>query len=364
MTHHRRSFLKHAGAGAATGGAILGAPAIVHAQPTIRWRMPTSFAKSLNTLFGVTENVVKRVAVLTDGKFQISAHAPGEIVPALQVLDAVQNGTVEIGHTALYYYFGKDPTWAFGTTVPFGLNQRQTNSWWFYGGGDKLFNEFAAKSGIVAMISGNTGTQMGGFFRKEINSVEDLKGLKFRIAGLAGGMFSRLGVVPQQIAAGEIYSSLEKGTIDAAEWVGPYDDEKLGLGKVAKFYYTPGFWEGSAALHTIVNQKAWDALPPAYKAALQVASSEANTDLMAEYDSVNPPALRRLLASGVQLRAFPKPVMDACYASMQDIYKELAEKNAEFKKLHDHYFTFARDQVAWHRVAEARFDDFISSVRR
>ncbi|MCZ8104638.1 MAG: TRAP transporter substrate-binding protein DctP, partial [Burkholderiales bacterium] len=276
----------------------------------------------------------------------------------------VQNGTVEIGHTALYYYFGKDPTWAFGTTVPFGLNQRQTNSWWFYGGGDKLFNEFAAKSGIVAMISGNTGTQMGGFFRKEINSVEDLKGLKFRIAGLAGGMFSRLGVVPQQIAAGEIYSSLEKGTIDAAEWVGPYDDEKLGLGKVAKFYYTPGFWEGSAALHTIVNQKAWDALPPAYKAALQVASSEANTDLMAEYDSVNPPALRRLLASGVQLRAFPKPVMDACYASMQDIYKELAEKNAEFKKLHDHYFTFARDQVAWHRVAEARFDDFISSVRR
>jgi TRAP-type mannitol/chloroaromatic compound transport system substrate-binding protein len=360
----RRSFIRQAGTAAATGGVILGAPAIVSAQPTIRWRMPSSFAKSLTTLFGVTENVTKRVAALTDGKFQISAHAPGEIVPALQVLDAVQNGTVEIGHSATYYYFGKDPAWAFGTVVPFGMNQRQTNSWWYYGGGEKVFNEFAAKNGVITLISGNTGTQMGGFFRKEINSVDDLKGLKFRIAGLAGGMFAKLGVVPQQIAAGDIYSSLEKGTIDAAEWVGPFDDEKLGLGKVARFYYTPGFWEGNAALHTIVNLKAWESLPPAYKAALQSASAEANADLMAEYDAVNPPALRRLLAGGVQLRAFPKPVMDACYAVMQDIYKDIADKNPEFKKLHDHYFAFAKDQIAWHRVAEARFDDFMAGARR
>jgi TRAP-type mannitol/chloroaromatic compound transport system substrate-binding protein len=360
----RRSFVTKAGITAATGGVILGAPAIVSAQPTIRWRMPTSFAKSLTTLYGVTENVTKRVAALTDGKFTISPHAPGEIVPALQVLDAVQNGTVEIGHTALYYYFGKDPTWAFGTTVPFGMNQRQTNSWWYYGEGSKVFGEFAAKNGIVAMISGNTGTQMGGFFRKEINTTEDLKGLKFRIAGLAGQMFSRLGVVPQQIAAGEIYSALEKGTIDAAEWVGPFDDEKLGLGKVAKFYYTPGFWEGSAALHTIVSQKAWDSLPASYKAALQVASAEANADLMAEYDAVNPPALRRLLASGVQLRAFSKPVMDAAFGSMQEVYKEIADKNADFKRIHDHYFAFLRSQVAWHGVAEARFDQYMAGAVR
>ncbi|MEN9314963.1 MAG: Alpha-keto acid-binding periplasmic protein TakP [Pseudomonadota bacterium] len=360
----RRSFLRQAGTTAATGGVILGAPAIVQAQPTVRWRMPSSFAKSLSTLYGVGEVISKRVASLTDGKFTISNHAPGEIVPALQVLDAVQSGTVEIGHTALYYYFGKDPTWSFGTAVPFGLNARQMNSWWYHGGGDKVYNEFAGKNGVVALLAGNTGTQMGGWFRKEINTLDDMKGLKFRIAGLAGAVMAKLGAVPQQIAAGDIYSSLEKGTIDAAEWVGPFDDEKLGLGKVARFYYTPGFWEGGPGLHTIVNQKAWESLPPAYKSALQAACAEGNVDLMAEYDAVNPPALRRLLAGGAQLRAFPKVVMDAAYAAALDIYKETAEKNADFKKVHDHYFNFAKDQISWHQVAEARFDGFMATTRR
>jgi TRAP-type mannitol/chloroaromatic compound transport system substrate-binding protein len=360
----RRSFLKNAAGGAAAGGAILGAPAIVHAQPTVRWRLPSSFAKSLDTLFGVSDFITKRVAALTDGKFQISTHAPGEIVPALQVLDAVQNGTVEIGHTALYYYFGKDPTWAFGTAVPFGMNYRQYNAWWHHGNGDKVFNEFANKNGVVAILSGNTGTQMGGFFRKEINSIDDLKGLKFRVGGFAGSVLSRLGVVPQQIAAGDIYPALEKGTIDAAEWVGPYDDEKLGLSKVAKFYYTPGWWEGGPALHTIVNNKSWESLPPLYKEALRSACAEGNVDLMAKYDALNPAALRRLLAGGTQLRAFPKPVLDASYAAAQEIYKETNEKNAEFKKVHDSYFGFLRDQIAWFGVAEGRFDDYMASVRR
>ena len=361
----RRSFINKAGTGAAlAGGAILGAPAIVHAQPTVRWRMPSSFAKSLDTLFGVSDVVAKRVASLTDGKFQISTHAPGEIVPALQVLDAVQNATVEIGHTALYYYFGKDPTWAFGTAVPFGLNARQYNAWWYHGGGNKVFNDFANKGGVHAILSGNTGVQMGGWFRKEINTVDDLKGLKFRVGGFAGAVLSKLGVVPQQIAAGDIYPALEKGTIDAAEWVGPYDDEKLGLAKVARFYYTPGWWEGGPALHTIVNLKAWESLPPTYKSALEAACAEGNVDLMAKYDAVNPPALRRLLGGGTQLRAFTKPVMDASYAAAQEIYKETNEKNAEFKKVYDHYFGFQRDQISWGQVAEGRFDDYMASVRR
>jgi TRAP-type mannitol/chloroaromatic compound transport system substrate-binding protein len=359
----RRSFLSKAGATAATGSVILGAPAIVSAQPTVRWRMASSFPKSLDTLYGAADILTRRVNGLTGGRFQISLHPAGEIVPPLQVLDAVQNGTIECGHTALYYYFGKDPTWAFGTAVPFGLNQRQYNAWWYEAGGSKVFNEFASKSGVTAFAAGNTGVQMGGFFRKEIKGVADLKGLKFRIAGLAGAMLSKLGVVPQQIAAGDIYSSLEKGTIDAAEWVAPYDDEKLGLGKVAKYYYTPGFWEGGPALHALVNNKAWESLPPDFKAAFESASVEANTYMTARYDNLNPSALRRLLASGVQLRAFPKPVMDASYQAVQEVYAEINGKNAEFKKIFDSYFAFQREQIAWHGVAEARFDQFMQSVR-
>ena len=360
----RRSFLRQAGASAAVGGTVLAAPAIVHAQPAIRWRCPSSFAKSLDTLYGISEVVAKRVSDLTGGKFTITPAGAGEIVPAFGVLDAVQNGTVEMCHTAPYYFFGKDPTWAFGTAVPFGMNYRQYNAWWHYGGGDKVFNEFAAKSGVVSYLTGNTGVQMGGWYRKEIKTLEDLKGLKFRVGGFAGAVLSKLGVVPQQIPAGEIYAALEKGTIDAAEWVGPYDDEKLGLSKVAKFYYTPGWWEGGPALHTFVGQKALESLPPEYRAALECACAEAPVLLMAKTDAANPPAMRRLLAGGAQLRAFSKPVMDACYKATQEVYAETGAKNADFKKVHDHYFGFLKDQIAWQGVAEARFDQYMAGAPR
>jgi TRAP-type mannitol/chloroaromatic compound transport system substrate-binding protein len=359
----RRSFLRQAGTAAAAGTA-LAAPAIVHAQPTIRWRCPSSFAKSLDTLFGISEVVAKRVGDLTGGKFTITPAAAGELVPAFGVLDAVQNGTVEMCHTAPYYFYGKDPTWAFGTAVPFGMNYRQYNAWWHYGDGAKVFNAFASKSGIVSMLTGNTGVQMGGWYRKEIKTLQDLKGLKFRVGGFAGAVLSKLGVVPQQIPAGEIYAALEKGTIDAAEWVGPYDDEKLGLSKVAKFYYTPGWWEGGPALHTFVGQKAWDSLPPEYRAALECACNEATVLLMAKYDAANPLSMRRLLGAGAQLRAFPKPVMDASLKAAREVYAETAAKNAEFKKVHDHYFAFLKDQIAWQGVAESRFDQFMAGTSR
>ena len=360
----RRSFLTKAGTGAAVGGTILGAPAIVRAQPQVRWRLASSFPKSLDTIYGTAETVSKRVAAITNGRFQISVHPGGELVPALSVLDGVQNGTVELGHTAMYYYFGKDPTYAFGTAVPFGLNYRQFNAWWHHGGGNALYNEFCRKAGVVAILCGNTGAQMGGWFRKEINTVDDMKGLKFRVGGFAGVVLSRLGVVPQQIAGGDIYPSLEKGTIDAAEWIGPYDDEKLGFQKVAKFYYYPGWWEGGPALHTIVNQKAWDALPPDYKAALEAACEEGNSWMMAKYDAGNPLALRRLVASGTQLKPFPRPVMEACFKVAQEVYAETGGKNAEFKKIHDAYFGFQRDQISWFRVTENTFDDFMAAARR
>jgi len=358
----RRSFIQKAAVGA-TAGTILGAPAIVHAQPTIRWRLTSSFPRSLgDTLFGISDTVARRVASLTDGKFTITTHSAGEIVPALQVLDAVQNGTVELGHTAMYYYFGKDPTYAFGTAVPFGLNYRQFNAWWHHGGGDKIFNDFVRKSNVMALLTGNTGEQTGGWFRREINTVDDLKGLKFRVGGFAGQVLTKLGVVPQQIAGGDIYSALEKGTIDAAEWVGPADDEKLGFVKVAKFYYAQGWWEVGPALHTIINMKAWESLPPAYQSAIQAACYEGTVDLTARYDAFNIQALKRLLAAGAQLRAFSTPVMNACYQAAQEVYAETNAKNPEFKKIHDSYFGFQRDQIAWAQVIENRMAQFLASV--
>ncbi len=360
----RRSFIQKAAVGAAAG-TIAGAPAIVSAQPQIRWRLASSFPKSLDAIFGAGEVVSRRVSAMTGGKFQISVHAAGEIVPGLQVLDAVQNGTVEMGHTAVYYFFGKEPTWALGTAVPFGLNARQYNAWWHQGGGDKLFNEFTTgKFGVHALLTGNTGAQMGGWFRKEINGLDDLKGLKFRIAGVAGMMLAKLGVVPQQLAAGDIYSSLEKGAIDAAEWTVPHDDEKLGFQKVAKYYYYPGFWEGGPALHSLVNTKAMASLPPEYKAILEAACEEGNAYMMSRYDALNAAALKRLIGGGVQLKRFPNAVMEASYKAAQEVYAELSAKSADFKKIHDHYFGFQRDQIAWFRVNENTFDDFMAQVRR
>src|SRR4249919_3956153 len=282
----RRSFLKKAAAGVAAGA--IAAPAIAQSQPSLQWRMAASWPKSLDTLFGGAELVCKRVGEITDGKFQIRTFAAGEIVPALQVLDAVQAGTVELGHTATYYYFGKDPTFALGTAVCFGMNTRQQNSWWYVGGGKEAMAPLFSEYGCVALLAGNTGCQMGGWFRKEIKSVADLKGLKFRIGGMAGLVLAKLGVVPQMIGGPDIYPALEKGTIDGAEWVGPYDDEKLGFNKVASFYYYPGWWEGGPLSTMLINEKKWNELPKSYQAALHAACGEACVWMPAKYDAQNP----------------------------------------------------------------------------
>jgi TRAP-type mannitol/chloroaromatic compound transport system substrate-binding protein len=359
----RRSFLTKTAVGAAAGG--LAAPAIVRADPAIRWRLASSFPKSLDTIYGAAEVMAKEVSDMTGGKFQISVHAAGEIVPGLQVLDAVQQGNVEMGHTALYYFFGREPSWAFGTAVPFGLNCRQYQAWWHHGGGKQLFNDFATRNaGVTALLCGNTGAQMGGWFRKEINSLDDLKGLKFRVGGFAGQVLAKVGVVPQQLAAGDIYPALEKGTIDAAEWTVPYDDEKLGFQKVAKYYYYPGWWEGGPALHALANNKALASLPPDYKSILEAAAETANTYMMTKYDHVNPQAIKRLVAGGTQLRPFPRPIMDACFKAAQEVYAETSAKSADFKKLHDHYFGYQRDLIAWFRVCENSFDDYMASIKR
>jgi len=356
----RRSFIKHTGlAGILAAGS---APAFAQAAPAVKWRCASSFPKSLDTIYGAGEVMAKTVNDVTGGRFQIQVFAAGEIVPGLQVADAVQNGTVECGHTAPYYYVGKDPTFAFGTAIPFGLNQRQYDAWWFYGGGEQLFNEFLKSYGITSMLCGNTGAQMGGWFRKEIKTIADLKGLKYRIGGFAGQVLAKLGVVPQQIAGGEIYPALEKGTIDAAEWVGPYDDEKLGFNKVAKFYYYPGWWEGGPALHVFSNTAKYNELPAEYKAALLAGCHAGNTHMMAKYDALNPAALRKLVAGGTQLRPFPRAVMDACYKAAMELYVETSAKNANFKKVYDHMTAFQKEQLLWFRVTEGTFDQYMATA--
>jgi TRAP-type mannitol/chloroaromatic compound transport system substrate-binding protein len=359
----RRSFMARAAAGAAATAAVVAAPA-VHAQAQVRWRLASSFPKSLDTIYGAAEVFSKAVSDSTGGKFQISVHPGGELVPPFGVVDAVQNATVECAHTAPYYFFGKDETFALDCAVPFGLNSRQQTAWMFEGNGMKLMREFYKNYSIVNFPMGNTGAQMGGWYRKEIKSVGDIKGLKMRIGGFGGKVLERIGGVPQNIPGGEIYPALEKGTIDATEWVGPYDDEKLGFNKVAKFYYYPGWWEGGPQLSLYVNQKAFDGLPGEFKGALESAASHAHVVMQARYDARNPAALKRLVGSGAQLRAMPKPVMEAAFNAAQSLYAELSGKNANWKKVFEDWSKFRADSVLWFRVTEREFDSFMASQKK
>ena len=357
----RRSFVSGAGlAGVLATGM---APAIVHAQANIRWRLASSFPKSLDTIYGAAEVFAKKVGEMSGGKFQISVHAAGELMPAFGVVDGVQAATVEMAHTAPYYFFGKDPTFALGCAIPFGLNSRQMTAWMLEGNGLKLMREFYAKYNIINFCGGNTGAQMGGFFRKEIKSLADVKGLKFRIGGFGGKVLERIGGVPQNIPAGEIYQSLEKGTIDAAECVGPYDDEKLGLNKVASFYAYPGWWEGGPQLDFFINDKAFNGLSAEYKAIVEAATALAHVDMQARYDARNPAALKKLVAGGTKLFRFPKEMMDAAFKEAMAYYGELSASNPSWKKIYEDYATFRRDQNLWFRFTEAGFDDFMQQQK-
>jgi TRAP-type mannitol/chloroaromatic compound transport system substrate-binding protein len=358
----RRQFMAATGAGLAAGA--VAAPAVAQSSPEVKWRLTSSFPKSLDTIYGGAEILSKMVAELTDNRFQIQVFAAGELVPGLQALDAVSNGTVEACHTVSYYYVGKDPTFAIASSVPFGLNARMQNAWLWQNGGNELFNEFYKKYNVYGIPCGNTGVQMGGWFRKEIKTPADLQGLKMRIGGIAGQVLAKLGSVPQQIAGGDIYPALEKGTIDAAEWVGPYDDEKLGFSKVAPFYYYPGWWEGGPAVHSFFNLERYNQLPKSYQAALTAACAYANTWMQARYDVQNPAALKRLVSAGTQLRPFPQEVMEACYKASSDLYAEISARNPEFKKTIDTMTAFRGDQYLWWQVAEIGYDIFMIRMRQ
>src|SRR6202162_3232975 len=357
----RRDFLKVGGVGLAAS--TVAAPAIAQSMPEMKWRLAASWPKSLDTLYGGCEYFCKRVAEITDNRFQIQPFAAGEIVPGLQVLDAVSNGTVEMGNTALYYYWGKNAALTFGTSLPFGLNTRQHISWLLWGGGQDLLNDLLKEQNVLGIPTGSTGAQLGGWFRKEMKTIEDFKGLKFRVGGFAGNIIAKVGGVPQQIAAGDIYPALEKGTIDAAEWVGPYDDEKLGFNKIAKYYYYPGWWEGGPQLVTMANIKEWEKLPKEYQNILEAACWEANTWMVAKYDAQNPAALKRLIGGGTQLRAFSKENMVAAYKAALEVYADLSKSNPYFGKMYSSILAFRNDQYLWWQVAEYTYDSFMIRTR-
>ncbi|KON80868.1 TRAP transporter substrate-binding protein DctP [Azoarcus sp. PA01] len=357
----RRKFLRSAGLAGVLAGAS--APALVQAQENIRWRLASSFPKSLDTLIGAAETFANNVAESTGGKFIVSVHAAGELVPAFGVVDALQQGSIECANTAPYYFFGKDEAFAFDCAIPFGMNARQLTAWMYEGNGQKLLREFYAPYNIISLPMGNTGAQMGGWYRKEIKSVADFNGMKMRIGGFGGRVLAKLGVVSQNIPAGEIYSALEKGTIDATEFVGPHDDLKLGLHRVAPYYYYPAWWEGSAQTTLYINAKAFNALSNEYKSIVRQAASDSHVVTQARYDARNPAALKQLISEGTKLRRLPKDVMDAAFKASREVYAELNDKNPAWKKIYADYSRFMQAQYQWTPLAEGSYDQYMAAQK-
>ncbi len=349
MSLTRRTFARIAAGGAT---AALAAPAI--AQGALKWRLASSFPKAIEGLWGASPTIAKFVNEMSEGKFVIDTFAAGEIVPGLQVLDAVANGTVECGHSYGGYYIGKNPTLIFDGSLPFGLTVRQHNAWYMYGDGRKLIDEAYDGMGVVSIPCGNTGGQTFGWFRRELKTPADFSGIKMRVAGFGGKVLSKLGVVPQQIAGGDIYPALEKGTIDAAEWVGPYDDEKLGFHKVAKYMHVPGVLELCANTSLYVNKAAWAKLPPGHQAMLRAASAYALMDMLAGYDARNAKAISRVIAQGAQLVVLSPDVLRALRGALESVLDEEAAKSEQFKKVLENWRTFRAEQHRWFSIADAR----------
>jgi TRAP-type mannitol/chloroaromatic compound transport system substrate-binding protein len=328
--------------------------------PEINWQMATSWPVALDTIFGGAQVFAERVAAMTSGKFKIDPRAAGELAPGTQVLDVVSQGAVPIGHTASYYYIGKSPVTAFGTALPFGLNAQQQNSWLYDGGGLQLLQDYYAKKfNVIQFPAGNTGVQMGGWFRKEINTVADLQGLKMRIPGLGGQVMAKLGVTVQVLPGGEIFQALQTGAIDAAEWVGPYDDEKLGLNQVAEFYYYPGWWEPGPSLEVEINLDEWNKLPVEYQQIVETAAYQANLTMLARYDSRNNEALDRLVAGGTQLRGYSNEILDAALTASNELYEEFKAADADFAAIFEQWSAFRERIYKWHQINEFSFAQFV-----
>ena len=366
----RREFLTKSGVAAAGIGLVGGAGKAASAAnkvsladlPDIEWEMPTSWPLNLDTIYGGAEVFAEEVGRLTGGKFVITPRAGGEVVPGLEVLQNVQSGAYPAGHTASYYYIGLAPWTAFGTALPFGLNSRQQNAWLYEGGGLTMLQELYDQTfGVIQFPAGNTGTQMGGWFREEITSVDDLAGLTMRIAGFGGQVMEKLGVVVQVIAGGEIYQALQTGAIDAAEWVGPYDDLNLGFAEVAQNYYYPGWWEAGPTLEVQINKAEWDGLPEHYQNVIQAAAFKADAIMTARYDKQNAESLAPLEEAGVQIRPYPDEIMNAAREAATELYEELTAADENFAAVYESWNAFRQSQARWFGMAEASVLNFAAA---
>lgn len=327
--------------------------------PKLRWRMVTSWPKSLETIFGEAENFCQRVAEMTGGKFTITAYAAGEIVPGLEVLEAVQNRTVECGHTASYYYIGKNAALGFACAMPFGLTAQQQNAWLYYGGGLDAIQKVYSDFNIINFPAGNTGAQMGGWFKQPITRLADLKGLKMRIPGQGGQVMAELGVNVQVLPGSEIFIALDRGTIDAAEWVGPFDDAKLGLNKAAKYYYYPGWWEPGPTLDLLISKPMWAKLPQEYQAIIMTAAREANLNMLSHYDALNAQSLQKLVSSGTQLQAYSPEILKAAQQASQALLASNASQDASFRAIYEPWQAFRKQIRAWNQINELSYANFV-----
>ena len=367
MTIKRRDFLKKAGAGAgavALGAcgpgetaAVTGGAAV--SGPRVEWRLSSSYPPSTDILYWVAERIAERVSTMTGGNFTIRVYAPGEIVPGGQVMDAVMQGTTQCGLSPGYYYMGKNPALAFDTCVPFGLDSRGQIAWLHHGGGPDLINSGYADFGVMGLPAACTGTQMGGWFREEIGGLSDLTGLRMRIPGVGGEIMVRLGVTVQALQAAEIYPALERGAIDATEWVGPHDDEKLGFYQVAKHYYYPGWWEPGSTSTFMMNLAAYEDLPSTYRELLHTVCNETMVQSMARYDAMNPPALQRLLGEGgVTLHEFPTDIMEAAWDHSAAYLEEQAADDAQFREVYESWKAFRATSFSWFNSNESSYARF------
>jgi TRAP-type mannitol/chloroaromatic compound transport system substrate-binding protein len=358
----RRAFLR-TGAAVAVAGTAVPAPAVAQYAPEVRWRMTSSFPKSLEVIFGAALAISRFIAEATDNKFQIQVHAAGELAPSHQALDAVAGGAVECAHTPLYHYAGKDATLGVGSGLPFGLNVRDQHSWWTFGGGEELVNGALRNFNVYGMPAGATGVQMGAWFKREIASLEDLRGLKIRVGALGGPILARVGAVPYRIAHADVYGALANGNIDAAEFICPHDDERLGFVRVARYNHHPCWWEPAGMVHFLANLDRWNMLPRRYQVIAARACEAAGAFMLSRYDSVNPPALRRLVAAGAVLKPFPPQVLEACFRAALEYHGDLAAKDAGFKRAFDSVSAFRREALPWRQIGEHAYDSLILSQR-
>ncbi len=362
----RRDFVKQLGAGALVAGTVAAAGCSGQQQvekdstrgsaKTYHWKIVTTWPKNFPGMGTAVNKLVALIDEMSGGRLKIKVYGAGELVPAFEVFDAVSSGTAEMGHGAAYYWKGKSEAAQFFSTVPFGLTAQEMNAWLYYGGGMELWQELYQPFGLIPVAAGNTGVQMGGWFNKEINSPADLKGLKMRIPGLGGEVLRRLGGTPVNLPGGEIFTSLQSGTIDATEWVGPYNDLAFGLHKAARYYYYPGWHEPGTTLECIINQQAFAGLPGDLQAIVTNACKAINIDLLSEFTARNNTALYQLLMDHkVALRSFPENVLKELRRVADKVVAELADRDPMAEKIFTSFRTFQKQAMAWNNISERAY---------